>query len=485
MSDPVTQAQPPLEFIEPDYNPWILRLARSLLPFWMRWRAGISQVDVQNAAALAELYHQFQAGKMRIMLAFRHPSANDPYCLADLLWRQIPKIAKQQGIPLHLPVHAHFLYDRGIPLWAGQWVGWIYAKLGGTPIRRGKVDLAGLRSARALFAKGQFPLAAAPEGATNGHNEIISPIEPGIAQFGFWCIEDLKKANRNEDVLIVPIGIQYRFVEPPWGRIAQLLHQLEQESGLSETALPESAPSDSFQDGITPTPAQEAMLYQRLFRLGEYLLALMETFYTQFYYQDLSKLPEPGFEQQAAIAHPSPEQSMTEANQRLANRLQALLNAALNVAEQYFNLKPKGNVTDRCRRLEQVAWDRIYREDLKLETLSPVQQGLADRIAEEASLRIWHMRLVETFVSVTGHYVLEKPTVERFADTLLLLWDTVTRLKGKDPFPRPRLGEQRVQMTIGEPISVSNRWEAYQGNRRRTVSDLTQDLQTALEKMII
>jgi hypothetical protein len=79
----------------------------------------------------------------------------------------------------------------------------------------------------------------------------------------------------------------------------------------------------------------------------------------------------------------------------------------------------------------------------------PVEQGLADRIAEEASLRMWHMRLVESFVAVTGQYVREKPTVERFAETLLLLRDTLVLIKGENPFPRPRLGAQVAYLDSG------------------------------------
>jgi len=54
-------------------------------------------------------------------------------------------------------------------------------------------------------------MTVAPEGATNGHSEIVSPLERGVAQLGFWCVEDLVKAGRSETVYIVPIGgIQYR-----------------------------------------------------------------------------------------------------------------------------------------------------------------------------------------------------------------------------------------------------------------------------------
>jgi hypothetical protein len=100
---------------------------------------------------------------------------------------------------------------------------------------------------------------------------------------------------------------------------------------------------------------------------------------------------------------------------------------------------------------------------------------------------MWHMRLVETFVAVTGQYVLEKQTVERFAETTLLLWDMVTRIKGSNPFERPRLGKQRVQMTVGQPLSVSDRYPLYQASRhgaRQAVADLTKDLQHAMESLI-
>jgi 1-acyl-sn-glycerol-3-phosphate acyltransferase len=440
--------QPPLEFIPPNLDRNILRILRSILPLWMRIRTPITQVEGVNVEELVELYQQFQAGKVRLMLAFRHPSTYDPYCLMYLLHYLVPQMARHQGIRLKSPTHAHFIYDRGIPLWAGSWVGWLYSKLGGTPIHRGKLDRPGLKSARDLLANGEFPLMAAPEGATNGHNEVVSPLEPGIAQIAFWSLEDLLKAERTENVLIVPIGIQYHYVTPPWDKINQLLDELEDTCGILK---------------------DNNDRYARLYRLAEHLLTLMETFYTKFYHQSL-----PTFENATS-------------NEKLKLRLEALMNAALQVAEQYFDISPKGSVIDRCRRLEQAAWDLIFREDLKLENLSPVERGLADRVAEEASLRIWHMRLVESFVAVTGKYVLEKPTVDRFAETTLLLWDTLTKIDGGNPFKRPKLGKQSAIVTVGHPISISNLASVYQSNRRaakQTVSDVTQELQTVLEKMI-
>ena len=444
-----TNVQPPLEFLPPQFDPKVLRLCQWIMPGWIRWQTSIQQIQVDQVEKLVDLYDQFQQQKIRFLLAFRHPSVDDPFVISQLLWKQVPMVAKQQQVCLNLPIHAHFMYDRGIPLWAGRPVEWLFPKLGGTSIRRGKLDRKGLRSARDLFFKGQFPLAAAPEGATNGHNQQVSPLEPGIAQLGFWCVEDLQKAKRNETVLIVPLGIQYFYLQENWDAIAQLLTQMEIECGLSPVSV------DGSHNAVS--------LYPRLIGIAHQLLEVMENFYRQFYHQPLS--------QPTTVALPQ--------------RLQQLLNTALSVAEDYFTIKPKGNLTDRCRRLEQAGWDWIYRDDLKsIETISTVERGLANRIAEEARLRMWHMRVVESFVAVSGSYVQENPSFNRFAETTLILWITIQRLSGQDPVNRPNLGAQRVKLTVGEPISVSTRWSDYCENRRQAIAGLTQDLQNCLTDMI-
>ncbi|MCT7962946.1 1-acyl-sn-glycerol-3-phosphate acyltransferase [Laspinema sp. D1] len=451
-------AHPPLEFIPPNFNPLVLQVAKLVMPLWRKFRTPITQIQAENVEQLVELYQQFQGEKVRFLMAFRHPSTYDPFPIAHLIWQEVPQLARSKNMALASPMHFHFMYDRGIPLWAGKWLESLLPKLGGTPIVRGKIDRQGLRSARELFAKGQFPLAASPEGGTNGHNEIISPLEPGIAQLAFWCMEDLQKENRGDRVAILPIGIRYKYEKEEWDAVAALLTQMELDCGLSSLPIPGEPQHEAF----TPSLAS---LYPRLIRLGQHLLSLMEDFYRRFYHRTL---PD----------------TAGETND-LTTRLPALLDMALQVAEEYFKLPSKGTVIDRCRRLEQAGWDRIYREDIEnIEALSPLERGLADRVAEEANLRMWHMRLVECFVAVTGQYVREKPTFERFAETTLLVWDTIARIKGERPASRPELGKQSVQLTIGEPIWVSDRYDSYKTSRRSAIADLTQDLRSALEQTI-
>jgi hypothetical protein len=461
MTQTVHPAQPPLDFLPPNFDPKVLWLMKTALPVWMRWKSSVKTLNIQGAEVLVDLFHQFAAQEARFLIAFRHPSPDDAYCLMNLLWNQLPQIAQELGRPLPYTPHVHFIYDRGIPLWAGDWIGRLYSRLGGTSIQRGKVDRQGLKSARHLFAHGQFPMAAAPEGANNGHSEIVSPFEPGIAQLGFWCVDDVQKAQRSEAVFIVPLGIQYFYQDAPWQPLADLLAQLETEVGITASTTASSLPA-------APEAIAQA-LYPRLVNLGWRLLEMMESYYSDFF--EASFMP----------AETTIDQSANE----LAERLNRLLNAALQTAESFFQIPAQGSVIDRCRKIEQAGWDWIYREDLRPDkALSPVERGLADRIAEEATLRMWHMRLVESFVAVTGEYVQAKPSVERFAETLLLLRDTIARIKGENPFPRPTLGDQLAYLAVGEPLSVSDRWPAYKTNRRQAIAGLTADLQTAVQVLI-
>ncbi len=460
MSFATNRAQPALEFIPPRYSPLLRQAAQLLMPAWTAWQTDMVGIETHNVETLAKLYAEFDAGKTRLLLAFRHPTAVDPFVLSYLLWRALPQTAREMNLPLKR-VHAHFLYDRGIPLWAGRYLGWVFSRLGGVPIQRGKLDLPALRTARRLLSEGRFPLAAAPEGGNNGHNEIVSPLEPGIAQLAFWCAEDMQskkqaKGQANEQgtsVVILPIGIQYRYSKAPWKPLTLLIDQMEAECGMDEPGSLD--------------------LYGRLYRLAEHMLTLMENYYQACYGVTFRVSEDESVAATAADVEP---------NEQLAERLNRLMDKSLQVAENYFGIRPRGSIIDRCRKLEQAGWNRIFREDKQ--TLSPVELGLANRIAEEADLRLWHMRLVESFVAVTGHYVKENPSADRFAETALLLRDMLEKIKGR-PLSQISLGAQRAIATVGEPIEITKRLVDYQQHRREAIASLTADLQTAMESLIL
>jgi 1-acyl-sn-glycerol-3-phosphate acyltransferase len=448
-----------LEFIPPRLDGRVLAGARRLLPLWLH-RAGLRSVRVEDMERLQAAMEAFQGGRSRLLLAFRHPSLDDPAVMAHLLWVELARAGRpgSEGERRFRPrPHAQFLYDRGIPLWAGAPVGWLLSHLGGCSIQRSKLDLPALRTARALLLDGSYPFAVAPEGSTNGHNEVISPLEPGVAQLALWTADDLARAGRPEATTLLPIGLQYSFITPVWPAIERLLRELETEAGLPPT------PDCSL---------EPQRLYVRLYSLAVVILTRMENFYRDAYHQPLPKAPD---------ATPASN------NSDFGARLSRLMEAALQVAERALAVEGRGDVNERCRRLEQAGWDRLYPASGTATPLaaSALERGLASRLAEQTAQQLWHMRLVESFVAVSGSYVKDDPSQERFADSLLILWDTLCRIRGGKPERRPRLGVRRAQIRIGEAMEIGPRLAAYRADRRSAVANLTADLQREMEGLIV
>ena len=263
--------------------------------------------------------------------------------------------------------------------------------------------------------------------------------------------------------ILIPIGIQYHYANPPWLKLDLLLSQMEVDCGLPVQRIGKSA-SEKHND----------IFYQRLLGLGKYLIIQMEGLYHKHYNCDF---PDAQLGDNTAEV--------------LVSRLQYLLNEALNLCEQYFHIQTKGNIIDRCRRIEEVGWSHIYCQDTN-EIKSPLNQGITDWIAHESAIRMRHMRLVESLVAVNANYIQEKPSIERFAEISLIIFDIIARIKGIKVPCRPRLGWRNSQVTIGKPISVTKSWLNYQQNsgdnyRRATkevVNDITAKLKIALEEMI-
>jgi hypothetical protein len=452
---------PPLEFLPPRLDGRVLAVGKVVLPLWLRWRCRIDSVEVEGMASLVEAMRSFQAGESRLLLAFRHPSLDDPLSMARLLWVELARAGRQQGLRFDPAPTGQFLFDRGIPLWAGAPMGWLFTRLGGGSIQRSKLDLPALRTARGLLLDGPHPFALAPEGATNGHNELLSPLEPGTAQLAFWTAADLADAGRHERMDLLPIGLQYSYIEPVWGAIEDLLCRLETAAGLTPDPSHALAPS---------------RLLERLVLLGERMLEQMEAFY-----RDKVHLCLPDGE-----AAPTQSVQTESIANPFGHRMQRLMDLALRRVEQSFGMHPSGSLTDRCRRLEQAGWDRLYpAQPAAAAPPSPLAKGLADRLAEETEAQLWHMRVVESFVAVSGTYVRERPSQERFADTLLLLWDTQCRIQGQTSNQRPRLGRLRARISIDTPIVVDERMADYRRDRRQAVQSLTEELSLRLQGLIV
>jgi hypothetical protein len=349
------------------------------------------------------------------------------------------------------------VYDRGISLWAGDYINWLFPALGGISIFRGKLDRPALNLMRKQITHGDVPLSMAPEGGTNGKSETVAELEPGIAQIGFWAAEDLQKEGRTEEMLIIPVGIQYEYSTKAWDKIDQTITTIEKECGINKPAI------------TTDTR------YQRLYDLGSYLVQWVSDYYKNFYgnYVTIN--------------------SANDNSDDLALSLQELADRILSVAEMNFGIKAKGTPIDRCRRLEQAGWDRIFRNDIKdLEQLSEVERGFADQLALEASYSNWHMRIAESIIGVTSDYVRQHPSPSRYIEVLKLMWSVLQRVTERNSDSAfketPHFGDRKLTISVAEPLSVSERLSEYQSSRnsaKECTKKLTEEIHVAMKNLVL
>ena len=460
MAVDLTRVQPPLKVHPPKANQFILRIIRLLTPFWLRWQCGIKQIETRYIDRLVAATKKFQDGKARYLLAFRHPTTDDPFAMLYLLAYAVPEQAREMGIKLTTLPHSGFVYDRGISLWAGDYVNWLFPALGGISIFRGKLDRAALNLMRKQITHGDSPLAMAPEGGTNGKSETVAELEPGIAQIGFWAAEDLLKEGRTEEMLIIPVGIQYEYSSAAWGKIDQTIITIEKECGIKKSAI---------------TPGTR---YQRLYDLGVYLVKWVSDYYRTFYGNYAKDNGGKG-------------NAETTNSDDLATNLQDLADRILSVAEMNFGIKPKGSPIDRCRRLEQAGWDRIFRNDINIEQLSVVERGFANQMALEASYSNWHMRIAESIIGVTSDYVRQHPSPSRYIEVLKLMWSVLQRVtdRNQDSVFKETLnfGDRKLTISVAEPLSVSDRLAEYQSSRtsaKECARKLTEDIHSSMKNLV-
>jgi len=449
MAISLERVHPPLPYLPPQYDANMVRFAQLMSPYLLYLRSRISRVEEHHLERVVQTQHASDLGKIKCIYAFRHPTTDDHFSLLHLFGQSLPRTAHQMGIKLNKPCHSFFVYDRGIPLWAGGVVNWLFPKVGGIPVFRGKPDRQGMKAMREHLLNGKLPLSIAPEGGTNGQSELVAELEPGVVQLAFWTAEDLAKAGRPERVVIVPIGIQYEYTSHAWQHIDRLLLSLEQDCGITK---PRPLPSDR---------------YSRLYDLGIFVVNWVAQHYQKFY---------PNY----AVS--------LDATWDLSQRLQAVIDTILRVAESYFGMEGKGSTVDRCRRLEQAVWDRVFRADLDLSKISNLELAFANQLAKEANASMWHMRIAESIMPVTGTYAKEHPSPSRFAEMLLLMWRAMCRVKLIPFGATPYVGHRKLILSAGEPIAVSEQLPLYQSSRQQAkecVSQMTQQLKQALTDLII
>jgi hypothetical protein len=450
-------ARPGLRFIPPAEKPRLFPVAPLVSWIYTKVLLHIRRIEAHNIDRLVRLYRQLQDGSIRLIVAFRHPGEEDPGLIGRLLCSIVDREARHLGIPLRTPPRCHFLYGRDVPEWGGKYLEWFLPNTGGISVFPGKYDSQSINTLRRYMTDKEHPLALAPEGQITYHAERVAALEPGTAQLAFWCLEDLRKQGRNEEVMIAPVCTSYHYRDQDWAGLERIVRDMESECGLP--LLEGLVLARGGRPAREPDAASREKLYVRIMRVARRLVETAEAFYTRFY----------------GARFPAPREE--GGTQELQERIAGVCDTALRAAESFFGLAPKGDLVSRvfAVRYSGLAW--MFREDIEeLSRVPPLERALADRIAAESWLRLRHMELVDVLEYIRADYLRPDSGIDRFVESVLNIRDVINRLEGgnisghKNPF------KKTARIIVNEPIAVSPHWGAYKANRRKGVGEVTDEV---------
>lgn len=139
--------------------------------------------------------------KERLILVSNHPSVREPpvvYYLANIMGSRF-----------------YYMASREVFEWGGGLVGQFIQSIGAYSVIAGTNDKDSLKTTREILKKPGGKLALFPEGEpTSNLNDTLLPFQPGIAQIGFWGLEDAMKEDKDARIFILPCFIKYRFNSP-------------------------------------------------------------------------------------------------------------------------------------------------------------------------------------------------------------------------------------------------------------------------------
>lgn len=323
--------------------------------------------------------------------------------------------------------------------------GWLFQRIGAYSIRRGQADRDSIAYTLKLLTQPDCKLVIFPEGGCSFQNDTVMPFRPGAVQM---ALQALAKTDR--DFYVVPISLKYRYTGQMTAIIEKTLTNLEQALQVTRQG--------SYYD-----------------RLRQVAAAVMQR-----------------FEQEYGL---SPDPALLDWNQRIT-RLKAQV---LEQCEQRLQLSSAPNEPNR---------ERVYRIQRAIETRSlavdnsnapPIGLGqgsgdarendhqnnlapLSGRPAPLGSNDDWEimrrsLSRVLNFDAIYDGYVAERPTPERFLDTLIRLERSVFEID--QPVAK---GHRQAFLRIGQPVNLRHYRDDYQRDRSATVQRLTHQFQQTVQR---
>ena len=437
---PVTQAYPNVRIPRPRISKLVLFLCRILVRAYLFLFFGVAKVVVRNEAILLDAFKRALAGDSRCIIAFRHPNGGEPQLLGWFFLFKLKKFAAKRGVKFAINPHAIFVYGYEVVRWGGVIARFVMPNLGALPIHHAKMDTDGLANIYRAVAEGPYPLALSPEGQVSYTTDSVPRLEPGVVRIGFHAADRMAAKGVEKPVEILPLSVYFRFGS--WGKInvEMLLRLLEKLSGFTRKSR------------------KQLSFTERLRQCRDHILAANEARY------QIKADPSHSFEE----------------------RLDKVINAALETAERMLGIKSEGDLFARMYRVRQLCWDRIVLPDVdSLDGASAIERNVLALRAGEA----WYIGRHQELVDFCWYFRVPLPTeataLHNRIEYIQNLWDFASRSMGGAYPNRINIFPRKMVIQAAPAINLTERLPAYHENRKDAIAQAMTDLEKAYRDNII
>jgi len=411
-----------LDFRPPLDTPWMIAMVKFLMPLYMK--LGMNDTTVSVAPEAVERFNKLK-GK-RALICPNHSFRHDPQVMFAF-----SKAVKEDF---------NFIAAREVFDWDHGLNGWWLQHMGCYSVVRGAVDRESFKMTREILSEGKKKLVLFPEGEISRQNDTLLPLESGAAQMSFWALADIKKANPNETIYIVPMALKYTYPHDIGSNIRESITKLENKLGLSV--------NDEEKLKIEVESAKDSAQF-RVRRIAEKLLTVLEKEYRQ-----------------------TPPEGATM-NQRVESLRRAILQ---KVAKQLdITLGAGQRELEQVRVLRNTLDDYIYSEN---GSTSEYEKKVHEERAEEIRTCYKDLDRVVNFIAIYDGYVTEHMSQERYSHVLDRMEAEVF---GGAPVLR---GSRLVLVDVGEPINLDDHYEAYKAKKKEAVAKVTDEIFSQISSML-
>ena len=403
-----------LDFKPPKENRVVIGSVKLMLPLLMRLSQRVQGVEMDRAS----LDRLKSTDEFPTILVPNHPNRADPHVMFA--------VSNRVGKPFRF-MCARETFDRKL---AGlKCRGFFMTRLGSYSVVRGAVDRDSFRMTRDMLAKGSHKLVIFGEGEISHQNETIMPFESGVAQFGFWALQDMERADNIKPLYLLPVGLKYVYKKDMWIEIEQAITNLELK------VLPE---------GVEP-PAD---LYDRVKNIGGSLLGSL----AREYHLRLSE-----------------GSSLNERINRMREHILSQMESFMELVPQ-----PDWNPLRRVRAIQNRIDGEIYRE---VDEMTEYERGVHTQRVDKFRQFYTDLRRIVNSIAIYEGYIGENPSQERFLDV-------ITRLEA-EVFGRSKVkGPLHAFVRIGKPKNLLASYEAYKKEKRQTTQQVTLELETEVQNIV-